>query len=72
MTDPQWQNSTVLSGDPVEEGRALKGRPGKDIVVTGSIMLSHTLIGRAVPTTAIVAETLVKEWMVEIEVIAAA
>jgi 2-iminobutanoate/2-iminopropanoate deaminase len=28
--------------------------------------------GRAVPTTAIVAETLVSEWLVEIEVIAAA
>ncbi|MGW6377938.1 dihydrofolate reductase family protein [Rhodococcus sp. NPDC055112] len=44
MTDPQWQNSTVLSGEPAEEVRALKMRPGKDIVVTGSIMLCHTLI----------------------------
>jgi dihydrofolate reductase len=45
MTDPQWQNSTVLSGDPVEEVRALKEQPGQDIVVTGSITLCHTLIG---------------------------
>jgi dihydrofolate reductase len=44
MTDPQWQNSTVLSGDPVEEVRALKEQPGQDIVVTGSITLCHTLI----------------------------
>jgi dihydrofolate reductase len=44
MTDPGWQNSTVLSGDPVEEVRALKERPGQDIVVTGSITLCHTLI----------------------------
>ncbi|RZQ62447.1 dihydrofolate reductase family protein [Amycolatopsis suaedae] len=44
MTDPKWQNSTVLTGDPVEEVRALKARPGKDIVVTGSITLCHTLI----------------------------
>jgi dihydrofolate reductase len=44
MTDPQWQNSTVLSGDPVEEVRTLKEKPGRDIVVTGSIMLCHTLI----------------------------
>jgi dihydrofolate reductase len=44
MTEPQWQNSTVLSGDPVEEVRALKEQPGNDIVVTGSIMLCHTLI----------------------------
>ncbi len=44
MTDPKWQNSTVLSGDPVEEVRELKDRPGADIVVTGSIRLCHTLI----------------------------
>jgi dihydrofolate reductase len=44
LTDPQWQNSTVLSGDPVQEVRALKEQPGQDIVVTGSITLCHTLI----------------------------
>ena len=44
LTDPQWQNSTILSGDPVTEVRALKERPGQDIVVTGSITLCHTLI----------------------------
>jgi dihydrofolate reductase len=44
ITDPQWQNSTVLSGDPVEAVRALKEQRGRDIVVTGSIMLCHTLI----------------------------
>jgi dihydrofolate reductase len=44
MTDPRWQHTTVLSGDPVEEVRALKQQPGKDIVVTGSITLCHTLI----------------------------
>jgi hypothetical protein len=44
MTDPEWQNSTVLSGDPVEEVRALKEQSGQDIVVTGSITLCHTLI----------------------------
>jgi dihydrofolate reductase len=44
MTDPQWQNSTVLSGDPIEEARALKAESGQDIVVTGSITLCHTLI----------------------------
>jgi dihydrofolate reductase len=42
--DPQWENSTVLSNDPVEEVRALKAEPGQDIVVTGSITLCHTLI----------------------------
>jgi dihydrofolate reductase len=44
MTDPEWQNSTVLSGDPVQEVHALKEQPGKDIVVTGSITLCHSLI----------------------------
>lgn len=39
-----WANSTVLSGDPVAEVRALKEAPGDDIVVTGSITLCHTLI----------------------------
>jgi dihydrofolate reductase len=44
MTDPRWQNSTILAGDPVEAVRVLKEQPGQDIVVTGSIMLCHTLI----------------------------
>lgn len=44
LTDPDWQNSTILSGDPAEEVRALKEQPGRDIVVTGSITLCHTLI----------------------------
>jgi dihydrofolate reductase len=44
MSDPQWQNSTVLSGDPVADVRALKEQPGEDIVITGSITLCHTLI----------------------------
>jgi dihydrofolate reductase len=44
MTDPAWQNSTVLSGDPVEQVRGLKQGPGKDIVLTGSITLTHALI----------------------------
>ena len=44
VSDPEWQNSTVVSGDVVEQVRALKEQPGQDIVVTGSIMLCHTLI----------------------------
>lgn len=44
LTDPQWQNSTILSGDPVDRVRALKAKPGRDIVLTGSISLGHTLI----------------------------
>jgi dihydrofolate reductase len=48
MRDPQWENSTVLAGDPVEEATALKSQPGKDIVLTGSISLAHTLIASGV------------------------
>ncbi|PWW20903.1 dihydrofolate reductase [Geodermatophilus normandii] len=44
LTDPQWENSTVLSGDPVSEVAALEEQPGQDIVLTGSISLAHTLI----------------------------
>jgi dihydrofolate reductase len=48
MSDPQWQNSTVLTGDAVELATALKSQPGKDIVLTGSISLAHTLIAGGV------------------------
>jgi dihydrofolate reductase len=44
ITDPQWQHTTVLSGDPVPRVRALKQQQGKDIVITGSITLCHALI----------------------------
>lgn len=44
MTDPAWQNTSVLAGDPIEQVRALKQQPGQDIVVTGSITLCHELI----------------------------
>jgi dihydrofolate reductase len=44
MTDPQWDNSTILSGDLVERVSALKVAPGGDIVATGSITLCHSLI----------------------------
>ncbi len=44
MTDAKWQNSTILSGDPVERVRELKEKPSQDIVVTGSITLCHTLL----------------------------
>jgi dihydrofolate reductase len=44
MKDPEWQRSTVLSGDLEGNVRELKGKAGKDIVVTGSITLVHDLI----------------------------
>ena len=45
LTDPlAWNNSTVLSGDVVEEVKALKERDTGPIVVAGSATLVRTLI----------------------------
>ncbi len=48
IDDPGWANSTVLRGDPVHEVEKLKGQDGKDIVVTGSVTLAHTLIAAGI------------------------
>jgi dihydrofolate reductase len=45
LTDPGWANTRVLSGDPVEEVRALRASSDGEIGVTGSITLCHALIG---------------------------
>lgn len=39
-----WRNSTLISGNVVEEVRALKAQPGKNIAIDGSSVLIHTLI----------------------------
>lgn len=44
MRDPKWRNSTVLSGDPVEEVRRLKDSGGGDITLTGSVTLTHAVL----------------------------
>ncbi len=44
MTDPQWRNSTILSGDPLEEVRRLKDSDGGDITLSGSITLAHAVL----------------------------
>ena len=44
LTDTRWENSTVLSGNPVATVAALKQEPGREIVLTGSITLVHTMI----------------------------
>jgi dihydrofolate reductase len=38
-----WRNSTLISGDVVEEVRALKEQPGRNILIDGSSVLVHTL-----------------------------
>ena len=44
LSDPEWENTTVLSGDPVEEVRELKGTAPRPILLNGSPQLAHALI----------------------------
>lgn len=44
MTDPQWENTTIINGDPLDAVRDLRQEPGQDVVVTGSIQLAHALL----------------------------
>jgi dihydrofolate reductase len=44
MTDPAWENSTVLSGSLEDEIQALKATAGGEIGVTGSISVVHALM----------------------------
>jgi dihydrofolate reductase len=44
LTDPGWVNTTVLPGDPVEEVRSLVATDGQDVVLTGSITLTHAVL----------------------------
>jgi dihydrofolate reductase len=43
LTDPEWENSQVLSGDPVEEVAKLRDSIGGPILVAGSAQLVHAL-----------------------------
>ena len=44
LTEPEWSNTTVLSGDPVAGVAELKAQDGGPIVVGGSKTLVHTLL----------------------------
>jgi dihydrofolate reductase len=44
LKDPDWNNSTVIDGDAVEEVHKLKQQPGKNIAVLGGGELVQTLI----------------------------
>jgi dihydrofolate reductase len=43
LTEASWNNSTILSGDPVGEITALKQRLDGDLLVAGSVQLVHLL-----------------------------
>ena len=44
LRDPEWNNTSVISGDVVAEIRRLKEQPGQDIVQYGFGQLSYALI----------------------------
>jgi dihydrofolate reductase len=44
LRDPEWDNTTVISGDPITEIRHLKKQPGQDIVQYGFGQLSYALL----------------------------
>jgi len=44
LTDPSWNNTTVLSGDVAESVRKLRDEQDGDVVVHGSARLVQTLI----------------------------
>jgi dihydrofolate reductase len=44
LEEPEWNNTTVLNGDPVEDVSKLKQDVDGDIYVHGSNQLVHTLI----------------------------
>jgi dihydrofolate reductase len=44
LTDPTWNNTRVVDGDPVKAVRDLKEQPGMDILQYGFGRLSHALM----------------------------
>ena len=44
LEKPIWRNTTIIRDDVVEAVRALKAKPGKNIVTDGSSQLVHTLL----------------------------
>src|SRR5919199_1301943 len=44
LRDPEWTNTTVLDGDPVQEARRVRDEADGDVVVHGSVQLAQALI----------------------------
>ena len=44
LKDPAWSGSAVISGDLATEVRALKARPGRDLILAGSGQLFNALM----------------------------
>jgi dihydrofolate reductase len=43
LTDPEWENTTVLSGDPIESVTKLRDESDGPILINGSAQLVHAL-----------------------------
>ena len=53
LTDPDWTNTTVISGDVADRIRQLKEEPGQDIVQYGfgavpTLLMEHGLLGELI------------------------
>jgi dihydrofolate reductase len=44
LTDPEWNNTTVIGGDPVVAIEKMKSEPGRNIVQYGFGQLTHALL----------------------------
>ena len=44
LTDPKWRNTTVIRDNVIESVRALKAKPGGNIMTDGSSQLVHALL----------------------------
>ena len=49
LADPEWEGTSILTGDVTDEIARLTSAPGKDIVVTGSITLVQELVRLDLP-----------------------
>lgn len=45
LSDPGWQSSQVITGDPLDAVRELSAAPGGEVCLTGSLELAHAVIG---------------------------
>jgi dihydrofolate reductase len=45
LTEPDWENTTIVRGELVKEVEALKAEPGNDIVCAGSVSVAQALVG---------------------------
>jgi dihydrofolate reductase len=44
LKEPTWRNTTIIRDNVIESVRALKSKPGKNILTDGSSQLVHALL----------------------------